>query len=558
MKRSNKITHFFRQTLLFALCLVCILGLTPLKPSFAEATESGYKWTRVKNQQEFLDFFREYEVTTTDSGGRTKTETKKEKVSDSDKLLSSDENWWRVLLVFSDYDVGKDKIRSSQTYFFSGSAISGEDYVGQPVKPVYDIDVSQDSFTTRSGLGTPYIKYMGMDNDNNAPKCSLAFMSDYKVGPNCLIGDASWYGFVNHAAYDMQFVVGPRSNPGSAGKKNNKWVSNVTTYGSFTMEFHDSLAHMYYNLSGVSDAYWFPNGGASVNPDGGDWTESRTACGFKVFIGVPEEVPLIDRDFTVEAGEVEVWDGKSMSITHGTQVTVEEGATLVVRSLIYNNGVIVVDGGTLVVQGVVDSDAGYTTTMRCTGVPDEEACPGTIYVMNNGQLIVEDSGVLLTRYISVNGGASIRLSGNSSAFISGFAALAHGISAEDHSTVRVAPGGLVTVGVIPRDTVSHSNFNTKASEISKHYLDSLCYYPGSGEVIKKDSSGNVINPNAELPFGIDVGVYVKDNSSFINMGGLFMGANREWSCSDNSYVFAYTSKNIYSSVGSMLWTTLKQ
>lgn len=315
---------------------------------------------------------------------------------------------------------------------------------------------------------------------------------------------------------------------------------------------------MYYNLSGVSDAYWFPHGGASVNADGGDWTENRTACGFKVFIGLPEEVPLIDRDFTVEAGEVEVWDGKSMSITHGTQVTIEEGATLVVRSLIYNNGVIVVDGGTLVVQGVVDSDAGYTTTMRCTGTPDEEACPGTIYVMNNGQLIVEDSGVLLTRYISENGGSSIRLSGNSSAFISGFAALAHGISVEDHSTFRVAPGALVTVGVIPRDTVKQSNFNTKASEISTHYLDSLCYYPGSNDYIKKNADGSAIQKKEDLKFDVSTGLYVHDNSSFINMGGLFMGENRGCSCDENSYVFSYISKNIYSSVGSMLWTTLKQ
>lgn len=530
-KNNKKIKRILRQTLVSVLCLVCVFGMLS-DNIFAAESGTGYIWTRIHNWDELKNY-----------------QGKDNFVNSSDHNLAGDKGWFRALIIYE-----------GDKYFMSGSRLSGGSYVGQPVKATYGIDADKDSFETRSGLNAPYLKYMAWDSDNNAPLLTLAFSNGDEVSANCLLGNASWYGVAEHACYTMEFKSAPRDNPYSVLSKAS-WASNVTGYYRFTMKFNMSgnngLAHMFYNIPGVSDAAWMPDD-SEIDPDYRSDILDEKDSGFKLYLGSPFIPPVHDIDYTVDPGKVEIWD--TMEISPNTTVTVKENATLVISGLVFNNGVFIVDGGTLIVRGVVDTDSNLTQTMKSDRTDitiDKEVCPGSIFVTNGGQLIIENSGSVITRCCSLNNGASIRLSGNSSAYVSGFAVLPQGIAVEDHSTFRVSPGGFIACGVIPKDTVKQSCYNAAwLVKNGSHSLSSMCdlVNPMSPNMTK-DSEGKEIVHDDKRHIALATGLYLSDNSSFIDMGGLFMNPVFNLSSKDSSYVFAYTATNYKAQLIDMLWTT---
>lgn len=181
------------------LALVSVLSLVMVFESFAlvdaettvtgnATTYSGYLWTRMYCKNDMDDFF----INGKDNNTNKMFLGQVHDASPSSAVDNTEENWFRVLIVYSD-----------DHYYFTGTDMCNdrESYAGTYIKPAYGIDPSMDTFKTLSGMKTPWIKKCGNDSNNdNDCLYYIRCCDGEKLGNSLACVNLNHYGIFHHAA----------------------------------------------------------------------------------------------------------------------------------------------------------------------------------------------------------------------------------------------------------------------------------------------------------------------------------------------------------------------
>ena len=438
----SKFNNISRRALAIVLCLGMILGGTTLVRADGGIglAYHGYEWTRIKSAAE-LSNIRIH-------GLNDKNENQVTKKTDGNYSSNDENSWFRTMLVYKD------------EYFVSGTgtANDGEAIRAAKILSTYGVDPRKDKFETRTGLQTPYIKFVGTDKDNN--NCNQFYFrfpnsNDSGLGDKMLVLNCNWAGAVGAAAIYGQFwftsVLQPR--PYVRG-----WACNDTIIAETNLEFYsDGGVHLYYNVPGAVDRDWYVDSDTPSVIETAKYSEQS----FKLYIGQP--IPV-----KVASSSDEIAPGTTMNLTNTTisdfeEIVVPRNAALSISGVCYNNGKITVDGGTLIIEGVLDSDNGSTLDGTVNNIH-----AGDIELKNGGVLIVEDEGCIITRHPS-----ELKASGGSAIVISG-CYVGQGAITIDKSTMRIRSGAALLHGFKPGDTTASSSFGR--TYIREHKFDYLDKY----------------------------------------------------------------------------------
>ena len=509
IKFLGKFNNTAKRALSAVLCFAIVFGsFAMVFADTASIQYVGYKWTRVKSRDELEKIYYQKDQNST----RYSLVPKNGNVRSAYGGATNDdtqEHWFRVMLVYND------------NCFVSGADMvdDGHAYSGKRMMPTYGIPMSNgkfsfpETFETRSGLGTPYIKYAGWDSEYSDDQFYIRFANsaDTAIGSEVLCFNASWYGIQYAAAIKGWMRKTSASSPSSTRAS---WACSATVHPGVCFRWHGDQVELIYGLKGCVDRSWNASG-----------TKIETAkyshTNFAVYIGEPTPAKLWPNDQLLDPGTTTTFN--SNTLTSGGAITIPQNATLVVMGKGINDGKIIVDGGRLIIRGALDtSPSAKVATNPNTG---EQIIPGSIEVKNGGILLVEESGVLVTRFK----GSGIKLK-DSTAVFSGSVVLNGGFEA-DNSDVRVRAGAAFMIGF-------------KANDMN----DSIAF----GRSFLFESSGTYLTSLGKGDDG-DAWFTLKNNSSFYCDGLAYdytLGSH--YSVDSTSYIDAAFTTNLNSSIGTSI------
>lgn len=447
----SKFNNISRRALAIVLCLGMILGGTTLSRADGEVglAYHGYEWTRVKSATELANL--------RIHGLNDKNENQVTKKTDGNYSSNDENSWFRTMLVYKDQ------------YFVSGTATAndGEAMKAAKILATYGVNSGKDKFETRTGLQTPYIKFVGTDKDNN--NCNQFYFrfpnsNDSGLGDKMLVLNCNWAGIVGAASIYGQFwftsVLQPK--PYTRG-----WACNDTVIAETNMDFNsDGTVRLYYNVPGTTDRRWYVDSDTPSVVETAKYSEQS----FKLYIGQPIPVKIISSTDQIAPGTTENFI--NATIGDYEEVLVPKNAALAISGVCYNNGKITVDGGTLIIQGVLDSDNGSQLDGTVNNIH-----AGDIELKNGGVLIIEEEGCVITRHSS-----ELKASGGSAIVISG-CYIGQGEISLDKSTMRVRSGGALLHAFKPGDTTASNSFGRKFIRDHKSdYLDKYGSESGTAKV----------------------------------------------------------------------------
>ena len=459
IKESKKQIRPMRLICLL-LSIVLLAGL-PLQ-SFADqgtvTMGKGYEWTRIRSQEDLKAW---------EDGLALK----------GDSSYTNDSDWVRALFVYNGrYYIDGYRVNSSGGYYLP-RVDSNEAFQGAVIPVTYGIDLTKDTFKTRTGLNAPFIKYRGWDGDNDCYKFAVRMAKNDELSKTLWLENLSWYGVAWHAAAYSEYRFCDYDNI-SAYKA--KCACSADTMTDVSLQFKTSgsfkdYVHPFYNIKGVSDRCWNHDGGITIYSDKDE--DDDESC-FMLYLGYPCDSPVETLSSALEVGETVVWNGKVVG--RDTVVTVKEGSTLVIDGKCYNNGKILIDGGTVIVKGVLDMDIIDNET-GTHAFP-----PGSIELKNGGLLYVEYSGCLLQRYKT----SGVDVSGASSVIVHGSAVISGHLNVSDYSRFESDFGSFVGICVSPSVTLEQTNYSPMLlKEYENNYASALFgSQSGDGLMVKNNSA----------------------------------------------------------------------
>ena len=439
LKKSRSAAKFL---LTMFVCFASVLAIMPI--GVEAASYQGYEWTPIHSKEEFESYCHK---AMTKSDGKINTGAEYEpgtKLADGN--LPNDSDWFRIMLIYG----------SSNQRFVSGnsSCNSNKSFLGQVVNTTYGVKLDKKTFTTISGLNTPYIKYQGYDGDNKSNRYFIRFSDNDELGQNYWTMYCKWYGIKYHSACKCEF-----DRP---GRSVNDWKDDANWWSYQTFRWSGDKVEIFYNIDNTADRgwEWWNDGEIRCTQDfDGDY--------FRICLGRKCVVPVVSTNTTIQPGTTS-WN--DATIVPDGVVQIPAGATLVIDGTCYNNGIINIEGGSLIIRGVLDQ------SLDTSGNPMKDANghtynTGRISVNSGGVIIVEDTGTLLTR----NPNTSYAFYNRSLLYVQGIATFARGITVFD-SDIRVDSGAALCIGVIPGKTVAQSTYTKAwiAKNKDSYRLESLC------------------------------------------------------------------------------------
>ncbi len=441
------------------LSIVMILGANSLCFADTTSTTEGYEWTRIKTNDDLKNWL---------DGAALK----------GDKDYKTDTDWVRCLIV------PIEKKGTTGKYYIDGYRVDGN---GNYYLPRVDDNekfscadwpvncgasaptTSTTTFTTRTGMNTPFIKYRGWDSDNSCYKFAMRMAKDNQLTKSIWLQNLSWYGVAWHAAAYSEFRFCDVDNISGARARGACSVDTMTDISFYFFhriqgeyDYHTAgqefdfderddyligLLHPLYNIPGVNDRIFNHHGGRTISSEKEIMWNDIYQAGFMLFLGKPVSVAMETSSEPLTVGETTVWDGKM--VARSAQITVKQGSTLVIDGKCYNNGMIIVDGGTLIVKGVLDMDP----------IGNESSSPGfpsgAVLVKNGGLLLVENTGCLLQR--ANNTGVS--LESGSTMLVHGSAVFGAYLNIDECSRFESDYGSFVGIGFSPNLSTEQTNYS---------------------------------------------------------------------------------------------------
>ena len=327
-----------------------------------------------------------------------------EKITSASQLPTGDDAY-RALIVWNDkYFLQGDDFRKYSPE--DGMALYVNEEKSSSAAPgnvaeTQEIDLSQDEFYTMGGMGTPYLHFVGLREEESYDKCpsyfvQLAGLDDQPSdkwlcdGDNKLDVCAEGAGVGHYGGMNMGIVVGKElssGNDASPGKVKlfyveGSWVSKDTGF------------------------CW--DGNVLYGDDcGGSWDYSE----FTLYIGKPVVYPAVRQNYVV--GEDQFMHiSQNGAMLKNVIITVAKGGVLSIESWFMNNGRIVVDGGTLIVQNASNplGNEEEDDTEDSVMLPFADIHPlvsGSLELKNGGELIILDNARAAFSTIKARSGSSI-------------------------------------------------------------------------------------------------------------------------------------------------------
>lgn len=447
-----------RQTRLSKLvCLVLsiVLILCAVPYSYADTTTStteGYEWTRIKSNMDLKNWEKGLAV-------------------EGDQDYKTDSNWVRCLMVFNGkYYVDGYRVDGNGNYYLprvdDNEAFSCAEW---PINCGASFPTeSTTTFTTRTGMNTPFVKCRGYDSHNGCYKFSMRMAKENQLTKTIWLLNLSWFGAAWHAAAYSEFRFCEVDNISttrhfgacntSAMTDINFYFTNKTADGDYDYDtiwdwIHFSedeigLFHPFYYIPGAADRQWDHRSKNSVIYTSKEFSKASFMNGsYMLFLGKPVSIPMETESAPLTVGETTVWDGKM--VARPTQITVKQGSTLVIDGKCYNNGQIVVDGGTLIVRGVLDMDP-VTYESKSYDFPS-----GSLVVKNGGLVLIENTGCLLQRANNTG----VTLDSGSTMLVHGSAVFGSYLDINNYSRFESDYGSFVGIGFSPNLTTEQTSYS---------------------------------------------------------------------------------------------------
>lgn len=450
---SKDLSQILRRALSTALCLFLVWDsftfVDAANVSVDDAkiiANQGYTWTWIKGPEQLYKYswksIIDYDTSKGAIKGYTVAANNGQKGSAySQSYYDNDEtHWTRAMILYTS--------NGSDWYMNAGSSMvdDGEIFSGKKVMTTYNIKPKEETFTTRKGYDTWFIKYAGEDSDNKEPMLYFRFSNQGNVlGSDMLVMNASWYGIKNHAAIYSELRKTSVSNPTS--RKHNCFACSSSLIEAATLHFRSNGSlEIYYNVPGTFDKYWYHDD----NPWEIETLEYDVAheYDFYLYLGTPVKNSIVPtREVLPQTTAVYI----DAVIEAGTTIEVKKGAYMALGGKCINNGRIIVNGGTLVIFGIVDSDVSGDVSVV------DNVIPGSLEVKNGGVVIIEESATYLMRYSTAQQSAGLSVTGGSLLTCDGTLVVPGNVTI-NNSRVECRPGSAFLHNFVPNANTAGDAF----------------------------------------------------------------------------------------------------
>ena len=313
-----------------------------------------------------------------------------------------------------------------------------------------NIDTSRDVFYTDRDYPTMFIKSVGVDFDNSRAvfqggkitiEPSFRSTTYYDSDNNCYtfalgIGDGSGHdtGWYLNVSRSHPYLAPVSTNTGVY-----MWEQSST--GNFkgegqrpwSMKFFGNEVGLFVNVDGHKDSALCDGDYGEINYEWG-WSDNDLKK-FALYKRTALRMSALDGDLTVKSG-APMQTQNNLYVRSGKTITVEDGAVLTVRGVLYLDGQIKVKkGGTLILQ----NGACIQPLGRVNGATGES--PSDSITLEGGNLILLSGSRLLTgvfgRGLQTSGGASVL---NCGTIIQASSARWDGLSLENRANGMLVTG----------------------------------------------------------------------------------------------------------------------
>jgi len=504
-----KVTSKTLKTLLrIVICLALVLSsvLSPLATYNAYAAEQnnlGVKWTRVKSIDEMkkacdIDNYQEYDPNTV--------------------------NFWKPVII---------AYQSGNNYYYITNSSSGHEWEEARttrVTKTSGIKIGDDTFTTRNKANAPMVKF------HNSSGSEIMIRNQNSKGEPSnfwLNVNIEWWGIRWHAVHHVNI-----NGEGSPYDGFEYWsASSHDTDPWFDLCSGDDgkfRIRWISGHSGCTDRTWEFSGSTIEYCVGNSYKYQ-----FYIYIGEPTGINYLETHLDLDTYQSQCM--QDYTIPSNVEITVPEGATLIMMGQNHNNGHILVNGGTLVIRGSLDADYGGTDGER-NGATFH---PSDIDIINGGKLIIERDGSLLHR----NKTSSVKFDNYSSAYIQGTMIVANIVYIGEGCSVEALPGSFIGVGIRPDSDHDYEELIPSALKTNQGtYLESVISWDTNFSLNTLFTFNPIDLGMTKLEAGLNLG----NGSSFVSYGAVFLYKDAKLNKSNGCYMDARISKNHYATIGSMM------